>query len=78
MVLGSLSLLKVNGLYNVNFSHHLLLKLFIFLLFLQDVKDTPHYRILINNASGLGKSTAYVPEEEITVIVGLQVVFIFI
>uniref|UniRef100_A0A803XZZ9 Hemimethylated DNA-binding domain-containing protein n=1 Tax=Meleagris gallopavo TaxID=9103 RepID=A0A803XZZ9_MELGA len=39
----------------------------------QDVKDTPHYRILINNASGLGKSTAYVPEEEITVIVGLQV-----
>ncbi|XP_052550347.1 uncharacterized protein LOC128086117 isoform X1 [Tympanuchus pallidicinctus] len=38
----------------------------------QDVKDTPHYRILIN-ASGFGKSTAYVPEEEITIIVGLQV-----
>lgn len=39
----------------------------------QDVKDTPHYRILINNASGFGKSTAYVPEEEIKTTVGLQV-----
>lgn len=77
MVLDSVSLLQVNGLYTVIFSHHLLLRLFIFLLFLQDVKDTPHYRILIN-ASGLGKSTAYVPEEEITITVGLQVVFIFI
>lgn len=76
MVLDSVSLLQVNGLYTVIFSHHLLLRLFIFLLFLQDVKDTPHYRILIN-ASGLGKSTAYVPEEEITITVGLQV-FIFI
>ncbi|NXO93002.1 FBX21 protein, partial [Certhia brachydactyla] len=39
----------------------------------QDLKHTPHYRILINNANGFGKSTAYVPEEEITVIMGLQV-----
>ncbi|XP_065587003.1 F-box only protein 21-like [Cyrtonyx montezumae] len=39
----------------------------------QDVKDTPHYRILINNASGFGKSTIYVPEEEITVTVGTEV-----
>ncbi|NXW45409.1 FBX21 protein, partial [Nyctiprogne leucopyga] len=39
----------------------------------QDLKDTPHYRILINKANGLGKSTAYVPEEEITIIVGLEV-----
>ncbi|XP_023778103.1 uncharacterized protein LOC111925792 [Cyanistes caeruleus] len=39
----------------------------------QDLKDTPHYRILINNANGSGKSTAYVPEEEITVIMGLEV-----
>ncbi|XP_072189403.1 uncharacterized protein [Excalfactoria chinensis] len=39
----------------------------------QDVRDTPHYRILINNASGFGKSTAYVSEEEITITVGLQV-----
>ncbi|NXR60481.1 FBX21 protein, partial [Rhadina sibilatrix] len=39
----------------------------------QDLKDTPHYRILINKANGSGKSTAYVPEEEITVIMGLEV-----
>ncbi|NXM17988.1 FBX21 protein, partial [Ploceus nigricollis] len=39
----------------------------------QDLKDTPHYRILINKANGFGKSTAYVPEEEITVIMGLEV-----
>ncbi|NXU84046.1 FBX21 protein, partial [Xiphorhynchus elegans] len=40
----------------------------------QDLKDTPHYRILINKANGFGKSTAYVPEEEITIIMGLEVV----
>ncbi|NWR51490.1 FBX21 protein, partial [Regulus satrapa] len=40
----------------------------------QDLKDTPYYRILINKANGFGKSTAYVPEEEITVIMGLEVV----
>ncbi|NXD81365.1 FBX21 protein, partial [Halcyon senegalensis] len=40
----------------------------------QDLKDTPHYRILINKANGFGKSTAYIPEEEITVIMGLEVV----
>ncbi|NXT15067.1 FBX21 protein, partial [Prunella fulvescens] len=40
----------------------------------QDLKDTPHYRILINKANGFGKSTAYVSEEEITVIMGLEVV----
>ncbi|NXL89828.1 FBX21 protein, partial [Alectura lathami] len=39
----------------------------------QGVKDTPHYRILINTASGFGKSTTYVPEEEITIIMGLEV-----
>ncbi|XP_056342889.1 F-box only protein 21-like isoform X1 [Oenanthe melanoleuca] len=39
----------------------------------QGLKDTPHYRILINKANGFGKSTAYVPEEEITVIIGLEV-----
>ncbi|NWH31017.1 FBX21 protein, partial [Chloropsis hardwickii] len=39
----------------------------------QDLKYTPHYRILINKANGFGKSTAYVPEEEITVIMGLEV-----
>ncbi|NXI17796.1 FBX21 protein, partial [Irena cyanogastra] len=39
----------------------------------QHLKDTPHYRILINKANGFGKSTAYVPEEEITVIMGLEV-----
>ncbi|KFZ47301.1 hypothetical protein N321_01892, partial [Antrostomus carolinensis] len=39
----------------------------------QDLKDTPHYRILINKANGPGKSTAYVPEEEITIIMGLEV-----
>ncbi|NWU21903.1 FBX21 protein, partial [Dyaphorophyia castanea] len=39
----------------------------------QDLKDIPHYRILINKANGFGKSTAYVPEEEITIIVGLEV-----
>ncbi|NXP30578.1 FBX21 protein, partial [Leiothrix lutea] len=39
----------------------------------QDLKDIPHYRILINKANGFGKSTAYVPEEEITVIMGLEV-----
>ncbi|NXC11628.1 FBX21 protein, partial [Orthonyx spaldingii] len=39
----------------------------------QDLKDTPHYRILINKANGFGKSTAYVPEEEITIIMGLEV-----
>uniref|UniRef100_A0A674HQD5 Hemimethylated DNA-binding domain-containing protein n=1 Tax=Taeniopygia guttata TaxID=59729 RepID=A0A674HQD5_TAEGU len=38
----------------------------------QDLKDTPHYRILINRANGFGKSTAYVPEEEITIIMGLE------
>ncbi|NXU96868.1 FBX21 protein, partial [Cettia cetti] len=41
----------------------------------QDLKDTPHYQILINKANGSGKSTAYVPEEEITVIMGLEVVY---
>ncbi|NXA01157.1 FBX21 protein, partial [Nesospiza acunhae] len=41
----------------------------------QDLKDTPHYRILINKANGFGKSTAYVSEEEITVIMGLEVVY---
>ncbi|NWQ73130.1 FBX21 protein, partial [Columbina picui] len=40
----------------------------------QDLKDTPHYRILINKANGFGKSTAYIPEEEITIIIGLEVV----
>ncbi|NXK92847.1 FBX21 protein, partial [Formicarius rufipectus] len=40
----------------------------------QDLKDTPHYRILINKANGFGKPTAYVPEEEITIIMGLEVV----
>ncbi|NXC67265.1 FBX21 protein, partial [Anhinga anhinga] len=40
----------------------------------QDLKDTPHYRILINKANGFGKSMAYIPEEEITVIMGLEVV----
>ncbi|NXG07005.1 FBX21 protein, partial [Sakesphorus luctuosus] len=39
----------------------------------QDLKPTPHYRILINKANGFGKSTAYVPEEEITIIMGLEV-----
>ncbi|NWV75512.1 FBX21 protein, partial [Dasyornis broadbenti] len=39
----------------------------------QDLKYTPHYRILINKANGFGKSTAYVPEEEITIIMGLEV-----
>ncbi|NXN85552.1 FBX21 protein, partial [Bombycilla garrulus] len=39
----------------------------------QDLKNTPHYRILINKANGFAKSTAYVPEEEITVIIGLEV-----
>ncbi|NXA84478.1 FBX21 protein, partial [Thryothorus ludovicianus] len=39
----------------------------------QDLKDTPHYRILINKANGFGKSSAYVREEEITVITGLEV-----
>ncbi|XP_074675824.1 uncharacterized protein LOC141921290 isoform X3 [Strix aluco] len=38
----------------------------------QDLKNTPHYRILINKANGFGKSTAYIPEEEITIIMGLQ------
>ncbi|KAM9562854.1 uncharacterized protein ACIB01_005832 [Guaruba guarouba] len=28
----------------------------------QDLKGTPHYRILINKANGSGKSTAYIPE----------------
>ncbi|NXQ28413.1 FBX21 protein, partial [Alaudala cheleensis] len=41
----------------------------------QDLKDTPHYQILINKANGFGKSTAYVPEEEIIVIMGLEVVY---
>ncbi|NWW02663.1 FBX21 protein, partial [Oreocharis arfaki] len=41
----------------------------------QDLKDTPYYRILINKANGFGKSTAYVPEEEITIIMGLEVVY---
>ncbi|NWY55878.1 FBX21 protein, partial [Chionis minor] len=40
----------------------------------QDLKDTPHYRILINKANEFGKSTAYIPEEEITIIKGLEVV----
>ncbi|CAN8204596.1 unnamed protein product [Coccothraustes coccothraustes] len=44
----------------------------------QDLKDTPYYRILINKANGFGKSTAYVSEEEIAVIMGLEVVFILI
>ncbi|NWS47087.1 FBX21 protein, partial [Probosciger aterrimus] len=39
----------------------------------QDLKGTPHYRILINKANGFGKSTAYIPEEEITIIMGLEV-----
>ncbi|NXP44023.1 FBX21 protein, partial [Heliornis fulica] len=39
----------------------------------KDLKETPHYRILINKANGFGKSTAYIPEEEITIIVGLEV-----
>ncbi|NXQ80617.1 FBX21 protein, partial [Nyctibius grandis] len=39
----------------------------------QGLKDTPHYRILINKANGSGKSTAYIPEEEITIIMGLEV-----
>ncbi|KAF4794736.1 Bromodomain and WD repeat-containing protein 1 [Turdus rufiventris] len=39
----------------------------------QDLNHTPYYRILINKANGIGKSTAYVPEEEITVIMGLEV-----
>ncbi|EOB02540.1 hypothetical protein Anapl_11604, partial [Anas platyrhynchos] len=39
----------------------------------QDVRDTPHYRILINKANGFGKSTTYIPEEEITIIMGLEV-----
>ncbi|NXP74764.1 FBX21 protein, partial [Ramphastos sulfuratus] len=39
----------------------------------QDLKDTPHYRILINKANGFGKSTAYIPQEEITIIMGLEV-----
>lgn len=77
-VLGPVSLVRVNWLYNVIFSHQLLSRLFIFLLFLQDVRDTPHYRILINKANGFGKSTTYIPEEEITIIMGLEVVFIFI
>lgn len=75
--LGSVSLVRVNRLHNAIFSHHLPLRLFIFLLFLQDLKDTPHYWILINKANGFGKSTAYIPEEEITIIMGLEVVFIF-
>ncbi|NWW75919.1 FBX21 protein, partial [Climacteris rufus] len=41
----------------------------------QDLKHTPHYQILINKANGFGKSTAYVPEEEITIIMGLEVVY---
>ncbi|NWR13550.1 FBX21 protein, partial [Emberiza fucata] len=41
----------------------------------QDLKDTPHYQILINKANGFGRSTAYVSEEEITVIMGLEVVY---
>ncbi|NXM68887.1 FBX21 protein, partial [Serilophus lunatus] len=39
----------------------------------QDLKDTPHYCILINKANGFGKSTAYVPEEEITIIMRSEV-----
>ncbi|NXG51597.1 FBX21 protein, partial [Psilopogon haemacephalus] len=39
----------------------------------QDLRDTPHYRILINKANGFGKSTAYIPQEEITIIMGLEV-----
>ncbi|KFV73311.1 hypothetical protein N307_12041, partial [Dryobates pubescens] len=39
----------------------------------QDLRETPHYRILINKANGFGKSTAYIPEEEITIIMGLEV-----
>ncbi|NXI45587.1 FBX21 protein, partial [Galbula dea] len=39
----------------------------------QDLKAAPHYWILINKANGFGKSTAYIPEEEITIIVGLEV-----
>ncbi|XP_075454087.1 F-box only protein 21-like [Ascaphus truei] len=34
---------------------------------------SPHYRILINRANKFGKSTSYIPEDEITIIKGLQV-----
>ncbi|XP_067388773.1 F-box only protein 21-like isoform X2 [Emydura macquarii macquarii] len=39
----------------------------------QGLRDTPHYRILINRANRFGKSTVYIPEEEITIIMGLEV-----
>ncbi|XP_029452874.1 F-box only protein 21-like isoform X2 [Rhinatrema bivittatum] len=40
----------------------------------QDVRDTPHYRILINRANRFGQSSSYIPEDEITIIMGLQVI----
>ncbi|TFK12664.1 myosin regulatory light chain 2, smooth muscle minor isoform-like [Platysternon megacephalum] len=39
----------------------------------QGPRDTPHYRILINQANSFGKSTAYIPEEEISIIMGLEI-----
>ncbi|XP_044864947.1 F-box only protein 21-like isoform X2 [Mauremys mutica] len=39
----------------------------------QGLRDTPHYRILINQTNSFGKSTAYIPEEEITIIMGLEI-----
>ncbi|XP_053879863.1 F-box only protein 21-like isoform X4 [Malaclemys terrapin pileata] len=44
----------------------------------QGLRDTPHYRILINQANSFSKSTAYIPEEDITIIMGLEVVSFFI
>ncbi|XP_050806143.1 uncharacterized protein LOC127049430 isoform X1 [Gopherus flavomarginatus] len=44
----------------------------------QGLRDTPHYRILINQTNSFGKSTVYIPEEEITMIMGLEVVSFFI
>ncbi|CAM4532048.1 F-box only protein 21-like [Lepidochelys kempii] len=39
----------------------------------QGLRDTPHYRILINQANSFGKTTVYIPEEEITIITGLEI-----
>ncbi|XP_053879859.1 uncharacterized protein LOC128834790 isoform X2 [Malaclemys terrapin pileata] len=39
----------------------------------QGLRDTPHYRILINQANSFSKSTAYIPEEDITIIMGLEI-----
>uniref|UniRef100_A0A8C4W390 Hemimethylated DNA-binding domain-containing protein n=1 Tax=Gopherus evgoodei TaxID=1825980 RepID=A0A8C4W390_9SAUR len=44
----------------------------------QGLRDTPHYRILINQTNSFGKSTVYIPEEEITIIMGLEVVSFFV